>query len=82
MKTTARVFLKHLIPALQAIYAELGEVPEDDSLLTVDEAADLLRVKGSWIYRHGKEGDLKIVKNGGGVRVPMSEVKKRLKAAS
>ncbi len=79
MKDTAlRICLKHLIPALTAIYSELGEVPEDSSLLTVKEAAELLKVDESWIYN--RRDLFKSVRVGKHIRIPMSEIK-RLKAS-
>ena len=79
MKDTAlRICLKHLIPALTAIYAELGEVPEDDSLLTVKEAAEMLRVDESWIYN--RRDQFTSVRIGKHIRIPVSEIK-RIKTA-
>jgi len=75
MKDTAlRICLKHLIPALTAIYAELGEVPEDDSLLTVKEAAEMLRVDESWIYN--RKDLFTSIRVGKHIRIPVTEIKK------
>ena len=43
-------------------------------LMTVAEAAEFLRVQRAWIYARTRGGDFPVVKLGGHVRVPRSEL--------
>lgn len=46
-----------------------------DQLLTVDEACDFLRISVPTFYRLRKEGKLKAVRVGGGLRIDPAELR-------